>query len=692
MLKKVFDLLSSLRLTIVAGLFLVASLLLTVLQYSLVVDPAWVPVLICGYPLLYLAFDQLIHQRGIARISSDLLVSIAMLAALFIGEIFAAGEVALIMALGTILEEKAVERAQSGLHKLISLAPTTGRRINNGAIELINADQIEVGDLLRVLPGEAIPVDGQIIIGNTSIDQSTITGESLPIDKAPGDPVFSGTINRFGSIDIQATSVGADSSLQKLIRLVQEAEQNRAPLQRIVDRWAAWLVPIIVVIAVTVYLASADIIRAVTVLVVFCPCALVLATPTSIIAAIGQAARHGVIIKSGDALERLGRVDTFAFDKTGTLTHGKLTVSDVLVVAAGAESNAALRQGKVLLPAPDQLLALAAAVESHSEHPLGKAVVAEALAREIVIPIAHDFITLPGRGICATFGLEATDAATVVSGCDGATTPSAGSSWGTMTPFACSSDVAEPLVSSDYTATLFDGSISGMTVYCGSSNWLQELGLAIDTAVHEALATLREQGKATILVAVDASILGIIALSDQVREKASSSIQALHKTASSTLLLTGDNHQTAGYLAFMVGIEEVHSGLLPIEKAELINELQQSGRSICMVGDGVNDALALKTADVGVAMASIGSDIAIEAADIVLVGDDIGMIPYLKRLSNATVRLIKLNITISMVINVIAIILSVVGILNPISGALVHNVGSVLVVLNAALLYDRKFI
>ena len=387
-IKKVFDLFSGMTMTLIGGIFLLASLILLLTKTEVMIDPAWVTVIICGFPLLYLALTRLLFQRWI---SSALLISIAMVAAIAIGELFAAGEVAFIMAIGAILEEKTVERAKKGIKNLIHLAPTQGRQLAvlNGKTveEMIPADQIQKGDLLRVFPGETIPVDGIITFGNTSVDQSIITGESLPVDKTVDDSVFCGTINRFGSVDIRATEVGEDSSLQKLIRMVKDAENNQAPMQRIVDKWATWLVPIALGIAIAAYLLTGEIIRAVTVLVVFCPCALVLATPTSIIAAIGQATKHGVIIKSGEALENMGKVDCIAFDKTGTLTYGNLTVSDFISFDSKLTGN--------------DILSITAATESYSEHPLGKAVVAYTKNSGIFVPKADDFSMIPGKGVQA---------------------------------------------------------------------------------------------------------------------------------------------------------------------------------------------------------------------------------------------------------------------------------------------------
>ena len=387
MLQRINTVLSGLPMTMVSAVFLAASFVLPRAGGTLPVDPAWVTVVICGIPLLYLAVWRIIHNPGINKISSALLIVIAMFAAIGIGDLFAAGEVAFIMALGALLEEATTNRAKKGLKKLIGLAPAQGRRIRNGKEEMIPADQIRRGDVLRILPGETIPVDGTIRSGETSVDQSIMTGESLPVDKGVGEDVFCGTINCFGSIDITATKVGEDSSLQKLIRMVQEAENKQAPMQRIADRVASWLVPVALLIAILAYVFTRNIVTAVTVLVVFCPCALVLATPTAIMAAIGQATKHGVIIKSGEALEKMGRVDTIAFDKTGTLTYGRLEVSDVLSFQKSLTEEA--------------LLTLAASAEARSEHPLGKAIVARAKEQGLPLTESQNFRMMAGRGVAA---------------------------------------------------------------------------------------------------------------------------------------------------------------------------------------------------------------------------------------------------------------------------------------------------
>ncbi len=630
MLKKFNDFLAGLPMTIVAGVFLLLGLVPhlaeefggTPVQISfLPFDPAWVTIVISGIPLLYLAIWRIIHNPGISKISSALLICIAMFAAIAIGDLFAAGEVVFIMAIGALLEEATTNRAKKGLKKLISLAPTKGRRLKDGKEEMIPAEEIRQGDILRILPGETIPVDGTIISGETSVDQSIMTGESLPVDKGVGEEVFCGTINRFGSIDISATKVGENSSLQKLIRMVQDAENKQAPMQRIADRVASWLVPVALLIAILAYVFSGNIVTAVTVLVVFCPCALVLATPTAIMAAIGQATKHGVIIKSGEALEKMGKVDTIAFDKTGTLTYGRLDVSDMISFDESISET--------------DLLSLAASAEAKSEHPLGKAIVAYAKAKEVPLAESTAFRMTTGKGIFAE--------------------------------------------------------VDNRRLRCGNEKFLTEKGVWIDNKVQSALERLRTQGKASVLVAENQKCIGVIALSDVLRPEAKDMVSRLSDMHTRTVLLTGDHQKTADYFAQQVGISEVRAELLPQEKVQSIEKLQAENHKVCMIGDGVNDAPALKTADVSVAMGSMGSDIAVDAAEVALMSDDISKIPYLKRLSNATVKTIKASITLSMCINFAAIVLSLMEVLTPTTGALVHNAGSCFVVLIAALLYDRKF-
>lgn len=631
MVHRIHDILSGLYMTILAGLFLLLDGIPHLIeefcgqrpfQNIFPFEPSWITVIICGFPLVYLSIRRIVYNKGISKISSALLISMAMFAAIAIGDIFAAGEVAFIMALGALLEEATTERAKKGLKKLISLAPVKGRKIQDNKEMMVPVESIQSGDYLRILPGETMPVDGRIINGETTVDQSIMTGESIPVDKTIDDDVFGGTINCFGAIDIIATKVGEDSSIQKMIQLIRNAEQKQAPIQRIADTVASRLVPIALLIACIGYLVTGNIIVGVTVLVVFCPCALVLATPTAVMAAIGQATKHGVIIKSGEILETMGKVDTMAFDKTGTLTRGQLSVQSILVVDTDYSEV--------------DILQLAASAEAKSEHPIGKAIVSHAIHQDLEILDTTSFTMSVGKGIIAV--------------------------------------------------------INGVKLYCGHERFLEEHNIIIDERVQQNVNTYRSEGKVSIIIADKDHIIGVIALSDTMRRDTADMLSAVSSLAMKTVLLTGDSKETATYIGKKAGISEIHAELLPGEKVSIIEELQGKHHKVCMVGDGINDAPAMKTADVSIAMGSIGSDIAIETADIALMSEDLSKIPYIKRLSDATIRTIKFSIALSMAINCIAIILSLLEVLTPTTGALVHNVGSCLVVLIAARLYDRKFI
>ena len=621
MIKKINDFLTSLPMTIISGIFLIASFILLKKNIKILIDPAWITIIICGLPILYKAIKKIIFNKGIKKISSALLITIALISSIAIGDLFAGGEVAFIMAIGGILEDMTTERAKKGLKKLINLSPTQGRKITGNKEEIIPADKIKKDDILRILPGEKIPVDGIILNGETSIDQSIITGESIPVDKIVNDEVFAGTINKFGSIDIKALKVGEDSSIQKLIRLVKESENKQASIHRIADKVASWLVPLSMITAIIVGIATNDIVRSVTILVVFCPCALVLATPTAIMAGIGQATKHGVIIKSGEALEKMGKINTIAFDKTGTLTQGKIEVSDIISI------NDKINE--------QELLNLVASAESKSEHPFGKAIVSYAIKNNIEIKECKNFKMKSGKGIYAE--------------------------------------------------------IENRKIYCGNEKFLQENGINLDEDIQNKLQKLQNNGKASVIIAENMQCIGIIALSDILRKEAKDIINELSKLNISTILLTGDNQNTANYFAQKIDIKNVNANLLPEEKVKIISDVQKEGKKICMIGDGINDAPSLKQADVGISMGVIGSYISVEASDIALMRDDITKIPYLKKLANATVKTIHFSITLAMLINFVAIIFSAMSILNPTTGALVHNAGSCFVILIATLLYEKKF-
>lgn len=572
-------------------------------------DMAWVAILLCGLPIVLEAVIGLVTAFDI---KADVLVSLALIASVCIGEDFAAGEVAFIMQLGGLLEELTVARARAGIEKLVHLTPQTARVLKNGREETVPAQQVQVGDRIRVLPGESIPVDGVIVSGQTSINQAVMTGESLPVDKSVGDSVSSGTVNQFGAFDMEATRVGADSSIQRMIRLVQSADAGKAKIVGVADRWATWIVVIALSAALLTWLITGQIIRAVTILVVFCPCALVLATPTAIMAAIGNATKHGFLVREGDALERLAAAKVIAFDKTGTLTYGTPKVAAVKSVSPALTDDA--------------LFALTASAEQRSEHPLGKAIVS-GCKKEALSDIT-DFQMVPGRGV--------------------------------------------------------RGTCQGKQILAGNTALLQENGILFSPPPD--VETYIQKGCTITYVAVDGEFAGYLALSDTVREESAATIAALTQLEIRPVLLTGDHENAAASIASLLHIEDVHAGCLPEDKLRRIGEYQEQDMPVCMIGDGINDAPALKKADVGIAMGGIGSDIAVDAADIALVDDEVKELPHLLALSRHMMTTIKLNMTFSMTLNFIAIILAIVGTLSPVIGALVHNAGSVLVITNSAFL------
>ena len=582
--------------------------------FPLPFDPAWAAIVLCGVPILLEAVIGLVTAFDI---KADVLVSIALVASVVIGETFAAGEVAFIMQLGALLEDLTVAKARAGIEKLVHLTPRTARVLTGTGERIVPAEQVKVGDLLRVLPGETVPVDGAIESGQTSIDQAVMTGESLPVDKGVGDEVSSGTVNQFGSFDMRAAKVGEDSSIQRMIRLVQSADAGKAKIVGVADRWATWIVVIALSAAALTWFITGEILRSVTILVVFCPCALVLATPTAIMAAIGNATRHGFLVREGDALERLASVTKFTFDKTGTLTFGTPQVVGVQSFSPDLPEEA--------------VYALAAGAEVRSEHPLGKAVVRcyrAAAGREP--PRAEEFQMLPGRGVKAV--------------------------------------------------------LDGRAVMAGNLELLGAGGVSCPPERAALAQRYLDEGCTAIYLAVDGILAGFLALSDTLRPEAAGMVAQIRQTGVAPVLLTGDNESAAGHMAAQLGIGEVRSGCLPEDKLRYIDACQQENSPVCMVGDGVNDAPALKKACVGIAMGGIGSDIAVDAADIALVNDDIKELPHLLRLAKRMMFVIKCNLTFSMSLNFVAIILAMTGILNPVVGALVHNAGSVIVIVNSAFL------
>ena len=578
-------------------------------------DLAWFAVVLCGLPIILQAIIGLVTAFDI---KADVLVALALIASLCIGETFAAGEVAFIMQLGALLEELTVAKARAGIEKLVHLTPQTARVLQMDKAVIVPAEQVRIDDRIRVLPGETIPVDGIIVSGQTSINQAVMTGESLPVDKAAGDEVSSGTVNQFGTFEMKATRVGEDSSIQRMIKLVQSADAGKAKIVGIADRWATWIVVIALSAAVITWLITGQIIRAVTILVVFCPCALVLATPTAIMASIGNATKHGFLVRQGDALERLANTKSIAFDKTGTLTYGTPRVIAVQSVTDVFTTK--------------ELYQMVASVEQFSEHPLGKAIVHCFKKEKTDFAEVDNFQMIPGRGVCAE--------------------------------------------------------IEGKRVLAGNPELLEMHHVEIP--VLEDMKGYIRQGCTIIYISVNNIFAGFLALSDTVRKESENMVAGLLKHGICPVLLTGDHENAANTIASLLHIEDVKANCMPENKLAYIEQYQKNGMPVCMIGDGVNDAPALKKSDVGIAMGGVGSDIAVDAADIALVDDDVKELPHLVALSKHMMVTIKRNMTFSMSINFVAITLAILGILNPVVGALVHNAGSVFVIINSAFLLKWK--
>lgn len=603
-------------------LFLILSGISLVISFfdlvNLPFNIAWVAIILCGIPIILEAIEGLVTRFDI---KADVLVSLALIASVIIGEIFAAGEVAFIMQIGALLEELTVAKARAGIEKLVHLTPRTARVIKNGREVIVTAQEVKIDDIIRVLPGETIAVDGIIIDGQTSIDQSIMTGESLPVDKQKGDEVSSGTVNQFGAFDMIATKLDEDSSVQRLIKLVQSADAGKAKIVGIMDKWATWIVVIALVSAFITGIVTGEIIRAVTILVVFCPCALILATPTAIMAAIGNVTKYGILVRNGDALEKLSQVKKITFDKTGTLTYGK---PNVIHIKSFSDEYS-----------EDEIFRLTALAEMRSEHPIGKAVVLSYTEKYGEISQdANQFQMIPSRGVSAV--------------------------------------------------------IDDKNILAGNNDLLYENSVIVSSKQQTFINTFLEKGCIVIHIAIDKKLTGIIALSDTLRKDSPSMIQRIKTLGIRPVLLTGDHIPSAKQIAKTVGIEDFKAECLPEDKLKAIDAYHQKNELVCMIGDGINDAPALKKAHVGIAMGGIGSDIAVDAADIVLVSDDISQLPHLLALSKKMMSTIKQNLCFSMGLNFIAILLAITGILNPVVGALVHNVGSVLVIINSAFLLRWK--
>lgn len=598
------------------------------------VDFAWIALILCGIPIVRGAIKSL--RKG--KITTSLLVTTAMVASVVLeilcltnvithtsghthSYIFAAGEIAFLMTVGGALESYTVSKSRSGIEKLINLTPKMATVEVFGMPVALDATKLKVNDVVVVKPGEMIPIDGEIVFGETSVDESNMTGESIPVDKVVGDKVFGGTINTSGIIKVKALVDASNMQLNKLIKLVEEAEHNKAPIVQLADKWASYVVPSAIVLAILITFITSFFVpfvdaltRGVTILCVFCPCSLALATPTAIAAGLGAGTKHGVLIKKGVALETMSHVNVMAFDKTGTITEGKIKVSKVYI-----DDN--------------DLLSKVYSLEKYSEHPVAKAIAEYCVNNKINEIEVNNPKALVGVGIEATYN----------------------------------NDLIRVVKYEDINS------------YSTNSSF--------ETKAVEELKT----GHTVVAVIVNDEVKGIISLSDSIKEDAKSAIEEIKELNINTIMLTGDNKYAADSIANEVGVSESYSSLLPDQKLEKINELKNQNNVVCMIGDGVNDAPSLAAANTSIAFAKLGSDVAIEAADISLLNNNIKKLPIIVRLSRTVLKTIRFNIIFGLVVNIASTILSAFGLIDPVSGALIHNCSSVFVVANSSLILARNY-
>jgi heavy metal translocating P-type ATPase len=556
------------------------------------------------------------------QLNAELLVSFAVVAAMSIGEFFAAGEVAFIMFVGEHLEEFTIHRAKRSIGNLLGQVPKSARILRSGEEVEVLIGSVKPGDVALVRPGEQIPVDGTILKGEAAINESMITGESMPADKGPGAEVFAGTLNTNGALQITATRVGHDSTLEQIATLVEEAKSRQAPIQRACDKYARFVIPLMLALSLLTYLVTHDFYRAIVVMIVACPCALVVATPTAVVAGIARAAREGVLIKGGAYLETAGCVDTVVFDKTGTLTEGRLLISKVETV-----SDVTV----------EMLVRAAAVAEKFSEHPLGKAVLEYARKTGVALRDPEDFRSFQGAGVTAL--------------------------------------------------------VDGLPVIVGKREFLKSQGIDLSQAPFQA------EGGTELWVGRAGKLIGRLHVTDKLRDQSLETMRSLRACGiRRIILLSGDRKETAERLADELGIPEVIAEVLPAQKAEVIRKLREGGARVAMVGEGVNDAPALATADIGMAMGLSGSDVAHEAAQIALMSDDLSKISYAIRLSRKTLTVIKQGLWFAVVFNLVMISTAMVNGLDDLAhlmlpihdermgmvlAAIAHQSSSTLVILNS---------
>lgn len=572
-------------------------------------------VTILGAPIVFGAIKAVFSKN----FNVDFLASIAIVASVLVQEYIAAAIVAIMLTGGEVLEDYSSEKATAAIEKLIRLAPQKARVRRDGSEIEVPIEEVQLGDIVIVKPGEKIPVDGLVIRGTATVNQATITGESMPVDKIAGDEVFGNTILELGALEVNVTKVGEDTTFAHIIKLVREAQARKAPIERIADRYARWFTPIILAIAGLAFFVTGDARRVISIFLIACPCALTIATPTAVIAGIGNAAKKGILIRGGTILEKAAKVNMVVIDKTGTLTTGRPEVVTIKGVNGRKETD---------------VLFLAALAERYSEHPLAKAVLKKAGALGIDFADPSDFTVLPGYGVVTKF--------------------------------------------------------NGKEITVGNRRLLENKGIRIDQASENHLTTLEKDGETALLIAEGQELAGIIGVADSLRKKIPQAIEKMRRVGiKKIVMLTGDTSHIAEVVAKQAGVDEVKAELLPEDKV-LYVEKHRATHKVAMVGDGINDAPALASADLGIAMGTVGTDIAIETAGIVLTTDEIGKVPDAIRLSKKTLNIIKQNILFALAVNILGIAISTIGIVHPILAAAIHESNALLVVLNSVRLIRIK--
>ncbi|GAB3670423.1 heavy metal translocating P-type ATPase [Halopiger thermotolerans] len=610
------------------------------LGYVTAYDAASVLVLaavIGGYDIAKNAYYELQSRT----VGIKTLVTLAAVGAIVIGEYWEAAAVVFLFSLGSYLEGRTMRKTRTALQELLELTPNTALVRRDGDEVEVPAREVEEGETVIVKPGAKIPVDGEVIAGESAVNQAPVTGESAPVHKAAGDDVYAGTVNQDGALDVVATSTGSDTTLRRIIRRVEEAQEAQAPTEQLIDRFARYYTPAIVLLAVGAYVVTRDVLLALTLLVIGCPGALVIGPPVSIVSAIGNAARNGVLMKGGEHLERAGKIDLVVFDKTGTLTKGEPTVSSV----EGFDYD------------PEAALRLAGIAEKKSEHHLADAVLEAARDADVSERVATD-----GGAVVADTGIPDPDDFEVAAG------------KGVVARY----DGREIVVGN---RTLLDE--RGVAVPDDVEAHVREREAAGETAVYVVLADAATDGSETAERASgDGTVVAVISLRDELREAAPGVVRALKDAGVRTVMLTGDNERTAQAVAAQVGIDDYRAELLPADKQAVIESFREGGRVVAMVGDGINDAPSLATADVGVAMGAAGTDTAIETADMALMADDLERIPYAVGLSKGTRRNVLQNVAVA----IVTVILLLAGVLTSnvhlAGGMLVHEGSVLLVILN----------